>query len=107
MPTPSTNTVTTTLERQWFAQIVDRKKRVEYRQIKPYWTKTLRNVKPPFRLVLRNGMTPPVPVLTVRIDRIVPSPWGKKRSGIYALHIGRVLKVEHWDKSKRRPKAGR
>ena len=40
--------------------------------------------------------TPPVPVLTVRIDRIVPSAWGKKRSGTYELHIGRVLKVEHW-----------
>jgi hypothetical protein len=57
----------------------------------------------PFRLVLRNGMLPPVPVLTVRIDRVVPSPWSKKRSGTYALHIGRVLKVEHWDSVKKRP----
>ena len=57
----------------------------------------------PFRLVLRNGMLPPVPVLTVRIDRVVPSPWSKKRSGTYALHIGRVLKVEHWDRLKKRP----
>ena len=98
------NTVTTTLEREWFSQIVERKKRVEYRQIKPYWTQRLRKVKVPFRLVLRNGMTPPVPVVTVRVDRIVPSPWGKKRSGTYALHIGRVLKVEHWDRVKRRPR---
>jgi hypothetical protein len=98
------NTITTTLEREWFSQIVERKKRVEYRQIKPYWTQRLRKIKVPFRLVLRNGMTPPVPVLTVRVDRIVPSPWGKKRSGTYALHIGRVLKVERWDRAKRRPK---
>jgi hypothetical protein len=49
-------------------------------------------------------MLPPVPVLTVRIDRVVPSPWSKKRSGTYALHIDRVLKVEHWDRVKKRPK---
>ena len=75
------NTVTTTLEREWFSQIVERKKRVEYRQIKPYWTQRLRKVKVPFRLVLRNGMTPPVPVVTVRVDRIVPSPWVRSGAG--------------------------
>ena len=61
-------------------------------------------VTPPFRLVLRNGMRPPVPVVTVRIDRIVPSPKARVRRGNYALHIGRVLKVEHWDWKKKRPK---
>jgi hypothetical protein len=100
------DTITTTLERQWFGEIVDRKKRVEYRDIKPYWTTRLSRVKTPFRLVLRNGMSPPIPVLTVRIDRIVPNPRrkGGKRKGSYALHIGRVLKVEHWDRKKRKPK---
>ena len=98
-------TITTTLEREWFAAIVDRKKKIEYRDVKPYWTSRLRAVTVPFRLVLRNGTLPPVPVVTVRIDRVVPSPWRtKKRSGSYALYIGRVLKVEHWDKVKKRPK---
>ena len=98
-------TVTTTLDREWFVQIVDGEKRVEYRQIKPYWTSRLRAVTVPFRLVLRNGMLPPVPVVTVRIDRVVPNPWRtKKRSGSYALHIGGVLKVERWDRVKKRPK---
>jgi hypothetical protein len=47
----------------------------------------------------------PVSVVTVRIDRIVPNPWStKKRSRSYALHIGRVLKAEHWDEVKKRPK---
>ena len=32
------DTITTTLDREWFAEIVDRKKKVEYREIKPYWT---------------------------------------------------------------------
>jgi hypothetical protein len=98
-------TITTTLKREFFSKIVDRKKRVEYRDIRPTWTKRLRSVAVPFRLVLRNGMLPPVPVVTVRVDRIVPNPWRtKKRGGSYALHIGRVLKVEHWDRVKKRPK---
>ena len=104
---PPMNTITTTLKRKWFAEIVDRDKRIEYRNIKPYWTTRLRAVTVPFRLVLSNGMLPPVPVVTVRIDRVVPSPWGKKRSGKYALHIGRVLKVEHWDRVKKRPRRER
>lgn len=97
-------TITTTLKREFFAKIVDGSKRVEYREIKPYWTRRLKAVTPPFRLVLRNGMRPPVPVVTVRIDKIVPDLRGKARRGTYALHIGRVLKVEHWDRKARRPR---
>jgi hypothetical protein len=98
------DTITTTLERQYFAQIVDKTKKIEYRTIKPYWTKRLARVKTPFKLILRNGMNPPIPVLTVRIDRIVPSPRGKIRKGDYALHIGRILKVEHWNRKSKKPK---
>lgn len=98
------DTLTTTLKCEWFAKIVDGTKRIEYREIKPYWTSRLKKVKAPFRLILRNGITPSIPVLTVRIDRVVPSPWGKARRGTYALHIGQVLKIEHWDRKKGRPK---
>ena len=73
------NTVTTTIKRQYFAEIVDGSKRIEYRECKPYWTKKLSELQTPFRLVLRNGMRPPVPVVTVRIDRIGPSPGGRGR----------------------------
>jgi hypothetical protein len=98
------DTITTTIKREWLAKIVDRSKRIEYREIKPTWTRRLRKVQMPFRLVLRNGMHRPIPVVTVRIERIVPSPLGKARKGTYALHIGRVLKVVHWDRKKNRPK---
>jgi hypothetical protein len=98
------DTITTTLKREFFAKIVDRTKRVEYRQIKPYWTSRLAKVSTPFRLVLRNGMNRPIPVLTVWIDKVVPSPKGRTWKATYALHIGRVLKVEHWDKKRRKPK---
>ncbi len=94
------DTITTTLKREWFAKVVDRTKRIEYREIKPYWTTRLSRVTTPFKLVRRNGMSPPIPVLTVRIDKIVTD----RRSGEYQLHIGRILKVEHWDRKKKRPK---
>ena len=94
------DTITTTLKRPFFAAIVDRSKRIEYREIKPYWTLRLGRVKTPFRLILRNGMRPPVPQLEVRIDKIVR----QGRSGVYALHIGRVLRVTHWDQKAKRPK---
>jgi hypothetical protein len=93
--------ITTTIDREFFADIVVGKKRVEYRQIKPYWTQRLRRVKTPFELVLRNGMIPPIPVLTVRIDRVQPNP--PHYRGPYGLYIGRILKVEHWDRRNSRP----
>ena len=97
-------TITTTLKRQFFAEIVDGTKRIEYREIKLYWTKRLRHAGVPFILVLRNGMRPPVPVVTVRINRVTPDPGGKARKGEYELHIEKVIKVEHWDRKSRRPK---
>jgi hypothetical protein len=56
------DTITTKLKRQWFAEIVDRTKKIEYREIKPNWTKRLSKVSTPFRLVLRNGMNHPIHV---------------------------------------------
>ena len=47
-------TITTTLKREWFCKIVDGSKRIEYREIKPYWTTRLRAVTVPFRLVFRH-----------------------------------------------------
>jgi hypothetical protein len=91
------DTITTTLKREPFAEIVDGSKQIEYREIKPYWTSRLSKVKTPFCLVLRNGMIPPIPIVTVQIDRI------SKKNGHYELHIGSVLNVEHWDRAKREP----
>jgi hypothetical protein len=44
--------VTTTIEREWLAQIVAGTKKIEYRQIKPYWTKRFEKVSVPFELRL-------------------------------------------------------
>lgn len=62
--------ITTTIEREWLAQIVAGTKKIEYRQIKPYWTKRFAKVSLPFELRLLNGMNPPVPEVTVLIHRI-------------------------------------
>ena len=62
--------ITTTIEREWLAQIIAGNKKIEHRQIKPYWTKRFKKVALPFELRLRNGMNSPVPEVTVLIHRI-------------------------------------
>ena len=37
--------LTTTIKRPWLADIIAGKKKIEYRQIKPYWTKRLKSVR--------------------------------------------------------------
>jgi hypothetical protein len=51
--------LTTTIKRQWLAEIIAGTKKIEYREIKPYWTEILKSVKTPFELRLLNGMNPP------------------------------------------------
>ncbi len=49
---PRVVAVTTTIEREWLAQIVAGTKKIEYREIKPYWTKRFTKVSLPFELRL-------------------------------------------------------
>jgi hypothetical protein len=79
--------ITTTIEREWLAQIIAGTKKIEYREVKPYWTKRFPKVSVPFELRLLNGMNPPVPEVTVLIHRITKD----RRTGEYRLHIKRVL----------------
>jgi hypothetical protein len=39
--------ITTTIEREWLAQIIAGTKKIEYRQIKPYWTQRFGKVSGP------------------------------------------------------------
>jgi hypothetical protein len=50
--------ITTTIEREWLAEIIAGTKKIEYRQIKPYWTRRFEKVSGPFELRLLNGMNP-------------------------------------------------
>jgi hypothetical protein len=102
MPTMRLNRdrITTTIEREWLTEIIAGTKKIEYRQIKPYWTKRFAKVSVPFELRLLNGMNPPVPEVTVLIHRITKD----RRAGGYRLHIKKVLGFKHWDKRKQKPR---
>jgi hypothetical protein len=79
--------ITPTIEREWLAQIIAGTKKIEYRQIKPCWTKRFEMVSVPFELRLLNGMNPPVPEVMVLIHRITKD----RRAGEYRLHIKKAL----------------
>ena len=53
--------LTTTIERQWLREIVARRKKAEYREIKKDWTDRLNKVRMPFLLRLINGMVARAP----------------------------------------------
>ena len=92
--------ITTTIEREWLAEIIAGTKKIEYRQIKPYWTKRFEKVSVPFELRLLNGMNPPVPEVTVLIHKVTKD----LRAAVYQLHIKKVLGFKHWDKRRQKPK---
>lgn len=50
--------ITTTIKREWLREIAAGRKGVEYREIKPYWTRRLSRVQIPLLLRLINGMQP-------------------------------------------------
>ena len=93
--------LTSTIQREWLKEIVAGRKTVEYREIKPYWTKRLAEVSPPFFLRLINGMSTNAPEVTVQIDRVRTN----LGSGNYELHIGKVVEVRNWDRAGERPNA--
>src|SRR5258707_12990762 len=86
--------ITTTIERDWLAEIIAGTKKIEYRQIKPYWTKRFSKASLPFELRLLNGMNPPVPEVTFLIHRITKD----RRAGTYRLRLKKGLNYRHWDK---------
>jgi hypothetical protein len=92
--------ITTTVKREFFAQVVEGSKRIEYRELKPYWSKRLDGVKPPFELRLRNRMRRPTPEVIVLIDRVRKSVVDRQ----YQLPIARVPKTAHWDKRRQVPR---
>lgn len=91
--------ITTTIKREWLAQIAAKEKLVEYREIKPYWTNRFERVHTPFLLTLINGMDKYAPRLTVIVTRIRKN----TRSGEYELHLGEVTELKYWDAKRRQP----
>ncbi len=94
------DTLTMNIERRYFAAIVDGTKRIEYRELKPYWKVRIEPLKTPFRLRLLNGMIPPIPEAVVEVKRVTKHPAERE----YRLHLGRVLSVRRWDRRRQRPR---
>ena len=91
--------LTTTIKREFLRQIIARSKRVEFREVKPYWVKRLASVRVPFRLRLTNGMQPKAPEVTVVVTKVRRN----DRKARFELHLGRVTEVRNWDRRRDRP----
>jgi hypothetical protein len=92
--------LTLNIEREWFADLVDGTKKIEYRPISPFWKRRIGPLVPPVKVRLINGMTHPIPEARLIVTRI------EERGGEYLLHVGRVRAVKNWDRRKRKPKRG-
>ncbi len=91
--------LTATIKRDPYREIVAKRKRIEYRKIKPYWTKRIESRKAPFLLRLINGFQPNAPEVTVVVDRVRKS----NVTGYYELHLGRIREVKNWDRKRECP----
>lgn len=83
------NRITTTIKRQFLAEIIAGTKTVEYREIKPYWTTRFRKIQVPFELRLVNGMSSTAPEVTVLINEI-------SKGEEWELHIKKILSTKNW-----------
>lgn len=92
--------ITTTIKRQYLAEIIAGDKQVEYREMKPYWRRRLAATAVPFELRLINGMQEDAPEVTVIVDRVRANS-AKRR---YELHIVKILGYVNWDKRQRKPR---
>lgn len=97
-------TLTTTIKREWLAKIVAGTKKIEYRELKPYWVERLAKYTLPFQLRLINGMSKTAPEVTVLIEKVdIGRESGFSDNPVYRLHISKVLSYKHWDKKRNAP----
>jgi hypothetical protein len=92
--------VTAQIQEQWLREIVAKRKRIEYREIKPFWDKRFSGIRAPFHLRLINGMRKKAPEVTIVVTKIVKS----GRTGQYHLHLGRIISVKSWNQLPKRPR---
>lgn len=85
--------ITTTIKREWLREIAARRKKIEYREIKPYWTRRFTRVEAPFLLRIINGMDARAPELTVVVRRIRKN----TRTGYYELVLGKIVSLKYWN----------
>ena len=81
------------LHREFFAAIVARTKRIEYRQRSPYWRSRLEGREYDV-IQFRNGYARSAPVMVAEFRGL--RRYGQRRAGYYAIRLGRILSVKRW-----------
>ena len=77
-----------TLHRKWFDDIVAGKKKIEYREIKPYWTQRL-DGKSFDEIHFRNGYGSHRPFIRVECN-------GISKNSCYNIHLGEILEIKNY-----------
>jgi len=89
-----TDTLHLTLHRKWFDEILSGKKKIEYREIKPYWTKRLFNSdgsrKSYTKIIFKNGYSKNAPEMTVELK-------GIEKKDEYGLLLGEIIETKNVD----------
>jgi hypothetical protein len=82
-----------TLRRQFFSEIAERTKRIEYRMQTPYWRARLEGRK--YDLIkFRNGYSASAPEMLVEFGGL--RRYGKGGNAYYAIRIGQIIKITRW-----------
>lgn len=76
------------LHRKWFDEIAGGLKKIEYRQIKPYWTARLER-KAFDEVHFRNGYGPDRPFMRVVFKNI-------EKNECYHIHLGAILEIKNY-----------
>ena len=80
-----------TLVKRWFNEILERTKKFEYRDIKPYWTKRLFDddwtAKEFDVIVFKNGYSKDAPMMKVEFKGVKTN----EKTGSYEILLGKVL----------------
>lgn len=80
-----------TLKRKWFDLIAAGKKKVEYREMKPYWNKRLSREYD--EIHFRNGYSKDCPFMRIEYKGKGEEMFEGKRC--YAIKLGRILEIKN------------
>ncbi len=81
------------LRRKWFAKIVKKTKRVEYRKYTPYWRRRIEN-RDYDVIHFRNGYATKAPEMLVEYRGYRVQ--GKGSNKEFAIRLGSILKIKRW-----------
>ena len=84
------NVLFMTLMRKWFYEILEGRKKIEYRLVKPYWTKRIVG-REYDKILFKNGYGSKAPMMLVEYKGYHLGVW--RGDPAYCLELGDVLKV--------------